>query len=269
MTTSNLAHPVPGNQPAAAGASFPPSVTIRQASTERDGQSAELVPIGAAVAIASSVTPELIARAQTGDHAAFEQLFTHYETQIFNFVYRLMGDRDDAAELTQDTFLKAYLALPKTAPDLKLQGWLFRIATNVCLDELRHRKLVKWERLADFFGTFLSPSSGTASHTNPREARRHGHKLIDRDIDANPEAAALAREHAEAVQRTLDRMRPTYRACLVLREFHDLDYDGIAAALSTSRNAVKSLLYRARYEFEHHWRAVSGDTRAQRVRRPY
>jgi RNA polymerase sigma-70 factor, ECF subfamily len=169
----------------------------------------------------------LIARAQAGDHAAFEQIFTQYQTAIYNYIYRLMGSSEDAYDMTQDTFLKAYLALPKTSDDLRVGAWLYRIATNVCLDELRHRKLVKWQPWDAFISVF-----------HPSQVAKD-----------SPERDTMDREDNEEVQLILQKMHPKYRMCLVLREYHDLSYDEIADVLNTTRAAVKSLLFRAREEF--------------------
>ena len=197
---------------------------------------------GALAATASSVTAltsagttaaggvteaALIARAQAGDHAAFEVIFTQYQTQIYNYIYRLMGSAEDAFDMTQDTFLKAYLALPKTSDDLRVGAWLYRIATNVCLDELRHRKLVKWQPWEAFISVF-----------HPTQVAKD-----------SPERDTIDRENTEEVQLILDRLHPKYRMCLILREYHDLSYDEIAEVLHTTRAAVKSLLFRAREEF--------------------
>src|SRR6266542_2515268 len=182
----------------------------------------------AATTAAGSVTEAaLIARAQAGDHAAFEVIFTQYQTQIYNYIYRLMGSAEDAYDMTQDTFLKAYLALPKTSDDLRVGAWLYRIATNVCLDELRHRKLVKWQPWEAFVSVF---------HPTP----------VSKD---SPERDCIDRENNEEVQLILEKMHPKYRMCLILREYHDLSYDEIAEVLNTTRAAVKSLLFRAREEF--------------------
>ena len=169
----------------------------------------------------------LIARAQAGDHAAFETIFTQYQTQIYNYIYRLMGSAEDAYDMTQDTFLKAYLALPKTSDDLRVGAWLYRIATNVCLDELRHRKLVKWQPWEAFISVF-----------HPTQVAKD-----------SPERDTIDRENTEEVQLILDKLHPKYRMCLILREYHDLSYDEIAEVLNTTRAAVKSLLFRAREEF--------------------
>jgi RNA polymerase sigma-70 factor (ECF subfamily) len=169
----------------------------------------------------------LIARAQAGDHAAFETIFSRHQTQIYNYIYRLMGGAEDAYDMTQDTFLKAYLALPKTSDDLRVGAWLYRIATNVCLDELRHRKLVKWQPWEAFISVF-----------HPSQVAKD-----------SPERDCINTENAEEVQLILDRLHPKYRMCLILREYHDLSYDEIAEVLNTTRPAVKSLLFRAREEF--------------------
>ena len=87
-----------------------------------------------------------IARARSGDGAAFDALYTRYERQIYAYVYRTMnGNPDDATDLTQETFLKAYKALGKTSDDLNISAWLHRIAYNTCLDELRRRQRIRWQ----------------------------------------------------------------------------------------------------------------------------
>ena len=184
---------------------------------------------GTALAAAAAGITEaaLIARAQAGDHAAFETIFNSYQTQIYNYIYRLMGSSEDAYDMTQDTFLKAYLALPKTSDDLRVGAWLYRIATNVCLDELRHRKLVKWQPWDAFISVF-----------HPTQVAKD-----------SPERDCIDKENTEEVQLILDRMHPKYRMCLILREYNDLSYDEIAEVLNTTRAAVKSLLFRAREEF--------------------
>ena len=169
----------------------------------------------------------LIFRAQAGDHEAFEQLFNQYQAQIYNYIYRLMGSAEDANDMTQDTFLKAYLALSKTSQDLRVGAWLYRIATNVCLDELRHRKLIKWQPWETFVAAF-----------HPTQVAKD-----------SPERDCINRENSEEVQLIFAQMHPKYRMCLILREYHDLSYDEIAEVLNTTRAAVKSLLFRAREEF--------------------
>jgi len=75
---------------------------------------------------------------------SFDQIYDEYKTPIYNYVYHLVGDREQADDLTQDTFLKAFRALPKMDGNLKLSAWLYRIATNTAYDALRRRKLIAW-----------------------------------------------------------------------------------------------------------------------------
>lgn len=173
------------------------------------------------------IEPAVIVRAKMGDHAAFERIVQHYWGPIYNLVNRMMGNPEDSFDFTQDTFMKAYCALPRTSDDLRLGSWIYRIATNNCLDELRHRKrihLLPWESFISVF----HPSQ------------------ISRD---NPVRDVLDGENQEEIQAILDRLHPKYRAGLILRHYHDFSYDEIAEALNTTRAAVKSLLFRAREEF--------------------
>ena len=71
-----------------------------------------------------------IVRAREGDSAAFEAIYNRYERRLYAFIYRLMGNPEDAYDLTQDTFVKAYQALPRTAPDLNLSAWLHRTTVS-------------------------------------------------------------------------------------------------------------------------------------------
>ncbi|HEV2125191.1 MAG TPA: RNA polymerase sigma factor [Chloroflexota bacterium] len=182
-----------------------------------------------AVRTATGVTTEasLIAQARAGDHAAFETIFNQYQTAIYNYIYRLMGSSEDAYDMTQDVFLKAYLALPRTSEDLKVGAWLYRIATNLCYDEMRHRKLIKWQPWEAFVSVF-----------HPSQVAKD-----------SPERESISKENSEEVQLLLEKLPPKYRMCIVLREYQDLSYDEIAEVLNTTRAAVKSLLFRAREEF--------------------
>src|SRR5260370_42276197 len=81
---------------------------------------------------------------------SFEEIYDEYKTPIYNYVYHLVGDREQADDLTQDTFLKAFRALPKIDANLKLSAWLYRIATKTAYDALRRRQLVDLVPSQDF-----------------------------------------------------------------------------------------------------------------------
>jgi RNA polymerase sigma-70 factor (ECF subfamily) len=168
-----------------------------------------------------------IARARQGDAAAFEAIYQRYERRIYSFIYRMMGNAEDASDLTQDTFVKAYLALPRTTPDLNVSAWLHRIASNACLDVLRRRRLVQWLPWEVF-------------DTNP---------ALEPAAPDDPAGNDLRRETEQEVQRILTLLSPKHRTALVLKEYQGLSCDEIAEVMGTSRSAVKSLLFRAREEF--------------------
>jgi RNA polymerase sigma-70 factor, ECF subfamily len=176
------------------------------------------------MAIGQSVAIEGI---QLGEDVAFDDIFESYQERIYNCVYRLMGNSEDAYDLTQETFLRAYAALPRIERDLKVGPWLYRIATNLCMDQLRRRKLIRWEPLDNLLAVF-----------HPKQVARD-----------SPERETLRKESHETVHRVLENLSPKYRACLVLREYQDMSCEEIAEVLGTTRSAVKSLLFRAREEF--------------------
>lgn len=168
-----------------------------------------------------------VERAKAGDQAAFEAIFQRYERQIYSFIYRMMGDPDDAYDLTQDCFVKAYKALGRTNDDLNVSAWLHRIASNACLDVLRRRQRLRWL---------------------PWEAPKHDHLLVSTPLD-DPERSAISQETRVTVQRVLDKMSHRHRLALILREYEGLSCEEIGEVMGLSRSAVKSMLFRAREEF--------------------
>ncbi len=169
----------------------------------------------------------LIARAKQGEAAAFEAIVQRYERQIYSFTYRMLGNGDDAYDVTQECFVKAYRALGRTRDDLNLSAWLHRIAANACLDVLRRRQRLRWL---------------------PWEAPKHDHLLLSTPID-DPERSALSQETRVAVQQVLNRMSHRHRTALILREYEGLSCEEIGEVMGLSRSAVKSMLFRARDEF--------------------
>lgn len=181
------------------------------------------------VAVVTS-TPEMVwvQRARAGDSVAFEALLRRYERQIYAFTYRMMGgNAADADDLTQETFIKAYRALPRTTDLLHVSAWLHRIAANTCRDEWRRRRRTGYQ---------------------PWDASVHEPLLPSRP-EENPEAIALQKEADERVQAVLRRMKPRNTRALVLREYAGLSCEEIGAIMGISHKAVKSTLFRARDEF--------------------
>ncbi len=177
-----------------------------------------------------------VAQAREGDATAFEAIYNRYERRLYAFVYRLMGNSEDAYDLTQDTFVKAYMALPRTAPDLNLSAWLHRIASNACMDVLRRRKLIRWLPWETF-------------DTNPG---------MEPTADDDPVGEYTQVETSGEVQAILDKLTPKHRMALVLKEYQGMSCDEIGEVMGASRSAVKSLLFRAREEFRQVYLAQYG-----------
>src|SRR3954447_17820159 len=144
---------------------------------------------------ADSELAALTREARQGSEAAFSAIFERFQTPLVNYIYRLVGDWEVANDLAQDSFLKAYNALPNTDESLQISPWLYRIATNTALDSLRRRKRITWVP----FKLEMEPA---APHSDPA-----GH-------------------HAEsdAIQLALAQVPADMRACLVLNVYQGLSY---------------------------------------------
>jgi RNA polymerase sigma-70 factor (ECF subfamily) len=161
---------------------------------------------------------DLVDRARTGDQAAFAQLFEQFHAPILNYLNRMVNDRAVAEDLAQDTFIKAYRALPKTRDDLSFKAWLYRIATNTAISHMRRGKIVRW-----------LPMLGD---------RETGDEAIDRTVTRQTD-----------ISRALDELPKHYAAVLLLRHYQGLSLAETAQALDITENAAKLRLFRARKAF--------------------
>jgi len=161
-----------------------------------------------------------VGRAKAGDRKAFSELVRHHQKSIYRYLLRMLGSHDDAMELTQEAFFKAWQALPQWRPEAQFRTWLFRIANNVALDALRHRKLVEFVPLED---SFDAPGS-----------------------EPDPEHQAQVTQEVRQLEASLKRLAPEHREILLLREVEEMSYDEIGSVLSLNEGTVKSRLARAR-----------------------
>ncbi|MDP8921509.1 MAG: sigma-70 family RNA polymerase sigma factor [Chloroflexota bacterium] len=175
-------------------------------------------------------------RVEAREELDFDEIFATYQERIYNCIYRLVGNAEEAHDLTQETFLRAYTGLSKIEGELKVGPWLYRIATNLCMDQLRRRKLIRWEPWDAFVSLF-----------HPKQVARD-----------NPEQDALRQESRDLVHRVLQELPPRYRICLVLREYNGMSCEEIGEVIGSSRSAVKSLLFRAREEFREVYERLGG-----------
>lgn len=174
---------------------------------------------------------ELITLAKDGDEAAFAQLVEQNQGRIYNLTLRMTGNSEDAADLTQETFLNAWRALSGFQGDSSFATWLYRMANNASIDFIRRQKRRRE----------AAPTQSLDDETEGRTFEIPDHRY-------SPEAALERSELRGAIERGLAALSDSHRAVLVLREIEGLSYQEIAAALSLEEGTVKSRIARARIE---------------------
>ena len=171
---------------------------------------------------------ELVARAREGDERAFEQLVADNEKRVYNLCRRLAGNPEDGAELAQEAFLNAWRGLASFQGDSSFSTWLYRLASNACIDLLRKRKR-RQER-----ENFCSLDDEEAGWLEPAAP------------GAGPEEELERKERRQALERELRALPDHQREILVMREVSGLSYQEIGELLSLDLGTVKSRLARAR-----------------------
>ncbi len=178
-----------------------------------------------------SVNDELlIEQIKNGHLDAFDQLVTRYEGRVYTIAYRYMGNYADASDLAQEAFIKIYRSLGTFRGEASFLSWMYRLVTNVCLDELRRR--------------------GRAKTVSIEELMENKKGLIMRREIANsrlPEDAVIRRELQQEVQNVLNLLSDEHRVIVVMRDIQGYSYDEIAQLLHCSLGTVKSRLNRARH----------------------
>jgi RNA polymerase sigma-70 factor (ECF subfamily) len=164
----------------------------------------------------------VIERARQGDEDAFAEIYEFYSAPIHRYVYRILGNQEQADDLTQETFIRAYQNLDRLGRDPNLSAWLYRIASNACMDALRRRKRITWLPIFD---------------------------QPDRDQELTTEDFAPQIVEAEAVRRVLADMPPALSMTLVLRSSEGFSCEEIAEIMNVPKGTVFSRLARAREQF--------------------
>jgi RNA polymerase sigma-70 factor, ECF subfamily len=169
---------------------------------------------------------ELMLRVKEGDNASFGLLLEKYRLPVIHFLYRMVQDHGVSEELGQEVFLRVYRSRATYEPTAKFTTWLFRIATHLALNWLRDGKNEKGqERLDEESG--LGPSRDVA------------------DRRPSVEHALVHRAKLEEVRRAIQTLPEKQRAAVLMHKYEEMEYSQIAAVLSCSESAVKSLLFRA------------------------
>jgi len=168
----------------------------------------------------------LAALAAGGDADAFERLVRRHQGALINFAYRMLGDRDEAADAVQQTFVQLYLHLPRARLDLAFKPWLYRIARNQCLDRLRQRR----------------PTSSLERELEGDEAPAHQ----ARDPDPLPEELLERQDLQRLLAEAIAALPERYRAVVAMRYVTDLTFAEIGLALGIPENTVKTFFQRAK-----------------------
>ena len=173
----------------------------------------------------------LIEHAQGGDREAFEELIRRHDRDILRLAFHMLGNREEAREVFQETFLKAYRSLSRFRFESSFYTWIYRIVTNLCLDHLRKKQVRKED------APVAVDSSGQE------------HDLLDQVPDgraaANPERDLMRRELGSHINRALERLTPRERMVFELKHYHGLKLRTVGDILNTTEETAKNTLFRA------------------------
>jgi RNA polymerase sigma-70 factor (ECF subfamily) len=173
---------------------------------------------------------ELLADIKDGDEAAFQEIVRRYRNPITNFVYRMLDDYERSVELAQETFIRVFTSASRYQANYSFSTYIYRIATNLAISELRRRKRRKFVSL---FSPFAD-DNGDAVELDPP------------DLNPLQDESLIRDERRKAVARAITSLPEKYRAAIVLRDVEGLSYDRIAEVLKLSEGTVKSRINRAR-----------------------
>lgn len=174
---------------------------------------------------------ELIAAAKTGDEDAFAEIVSRYKNPITNFLYRFLNDYEEAVDLAQETFVRVYFAIERYHTNYAFSTYIYRIATNLAISEIRRKRRRKLLSLTGLFQT----NDGAEMHEyHPPDKK----SLPDQDLIEN--------ERSQTIERAIATLPEKYRAPIVLREIEELSYEEIAQILGLGLGTTKSRISRAR-----------------------
>ena len=177
---------------------------------------------------------ELIRAAQQGNAAAFEQLVQQYDRAILRLTVHLAGSHEDGQDLYQEAFLRAYISLPRFRFECSFYTWIYRIATNLCLDHLRRRRFRSREL--------------TATNSPDGEEQQLLDRIPDRSARASPERNLANGMLRQRLVSALSNLSPRERMVFELKHYHGLRLRTVAGILMTTEGTVKNTLFRATHK---------------------
>ena len=191
---------------------------------------AQTIELGGSRSIESANDHELLVAIRDGDESAFQEIVRRYRNPITNFIYRMLDDYDRSVELAQETFIRVYTSASRYQANYSFSTYIYRIATNLAISELRKRKRRK---LVSLFSPYTNEEGETLEMDPPDQSVLQDEALIEN-------------ERRKAVARAIKSLPEKYRAAVVLRDVEGLSYDRIAEVMNLSEGTVKSRINRAR-----------------------
>jgi len=181
---------------------------------------------------------QIVLFAQAGREDAYRELIRRYQRPVYSLIYRMVRDNETAEDLAQETFIKVLNHIDRYRPEFKFSSWLFKIANNITIDHLRRRHL-------DTISIEGSPDAVTG------ESMRATAVTV-KSGGESPLEELESRELGAAIEAAIARLRPEYRACIILRHVEDYSYDEIAEIVKLPLGTVKTYIHRARQELREH-----------------
>lgn len=167
--------------------------------------------------------------AREGDRGAFAQLVELYKGKLFQLAYRMLGNRQEAEDVVQETFMRMYEHLERYNPSLKFSTWIYRIASNLCIDRLRRRR-----RSAFSLDAETVEGEGL-----------DGYSLLKSD-EPDAEQRMIISERRQAILRAMDSLPPKYKTAMALKYYHDMSLQEISDILNIPVATVKTRIHRGR-----------------------
>ncbi|HEX5577645.1 MAG TPA: sigma-70 family RNA polymerase sigma factor [Gemmatimonadaceae bacterium] len=192
------------------------------------------MPGASSTQLAGLSDPAVVAEARKGSEAAYRELLTRYERPVFSLIFRMVRDRETAEDLAQETFIKVLNNLDRYSPEFKFSSWLFKIANNLTIDHLRRRRV-------DTISIEGAPDAVTAESAKATS-------IAVASGSESPLEELESRELGTAIERAIGKLRPEYRACIMLRHVEDKSYEEIAEIVKLPLGTVKTYIHRARHE---------------------
>lgn len=182
---------------------------------------------------------QLVKNAQRGDHAAFEQLVRKHDLRVYQLAYGILGNVQEAQDIYQETFLRAWSKINTYAFDGPFAAWLNRISVNLSLNRLRQKQRWKWFELS------------SDRHGNEALNMRAGPEEVP-----DPERLAISAEIGREVNLALEELPAKQRAIFVMKHFHGLKISEISQTLDCAEGTVKNQLFRATQKLKAHFKHI-------------